>query len=322
MLMHQKGLSKRWFEEGRRWLFVFQDTNPLHFRILCAVLGVSAKHGFVMNSVAIPRIPGESIGGICKLTSASGTVITLNVEYNQLEPLLKETPAGGDVPDDSGYSPYPGNINVLLFHLPRYVECLDGTGGVVPEFINPKWADPAKTQFKSSTRLECMMQDFPRLCGPNDAVGVTQFERWIAKTSVKNNLADARKKNPPECALSAEADLYSCNVRLMQLLGSKVTKANSLELAATQPVPVPSVHSLTSGDLRLAGAQIEEPEEVSYLGITAKIGAKSLGCSAESWDPSCDCWPCSSQDCFEAFLRHIYRAAEEEVERKESCSLL
>ena len=100
------------------------------------LLGVSAKNGYVMNSVAIPRIPGESIGGICRLTSPSGTALTLNVEYNQLEPLLKETPAGGDIPDDSGYSPYPGNINVLLFHLPRYSECLDGSGGIVPEFIN------------------------------------------------------------------------------------------------------------------------------------------------------------------------------------------
>ena len=218
-LMHQRGLANRWVEEGRRWFFVFQDTNPLHFRILCALLGVSAKNGYVMNSVAIPRIPGESIGGICRLTSPSGTAMTLNVEYNQLEPLLKETSAGGDIPDDSGYSPYPGNINVLLFHLPRYSECLDGSGGIVPEFINPKWADPAKTRFKSSSRLECMMQDFPRLCGPGDKVGVTQVERWISKTSVKNNLADALKKNPPECALTCEADLYSCNVRLLQKLG-------------------------------------------------------------------------------------------------------
>jgi UDP-sugar pyrophosphorylase len=28
----------------------------------------------------------------------------------------------------------------------------------VPEFVNPKYADAAKTKFKSPTRLECMMQ--------------------------------------------------------------------------------------------------------------------------------------------------------------------
>ena len=34
------------------------------------------------------------------------------------------------------------------------------------------------------------MQDFPRLCKEEDKVGMTQFDRWIAKTSVKNNLEE------------------------------------------------------------------------------------------------------------------------------------
>lgn len=29
---------------------------------------------------------------------------------------------------------------------------------VIAEFVNPKYADASKTAFKSSTRLECMMQ--------------------------------------------------------------------------------------------------------------------------------------------------------------------
>ncbi|CAJ1441087.1 unnamed protein product [Effrenium voratum] len=240
-LLHQHGLSKRWAEEGRQWLFVFQDTNPLTFRILCAFLGVSVKNDYVMNSVAIPRLPGESIGGICKLVDSAGSGLTLNVEYNQLDPLLKETPAGGDKADDSGFSPYPGNINVLLFRIPQYAQCLEQTGGVVPEFINPKWADAEKTKFKSSTRLECLMQDFPRLCRPEDKVGMTQLDRWIAKTSVKNNLADARKKQPPECAFSAETDIYACNTRLLQLAGD---------------------------------VEVETPSETTFLGITANLGAQ------------------------------------------------
>jgi hypothetical protein len=32
------------------------------------------------------------------------------------------------------------------------------TGGVISEFVNPKYKDASKTAFKSSTRLECMMQ--------------------------------------------------------------------------------------------------------------------------------------------------------------------
>merc|ERR1719218_294591 len=42
-LLHQHGLSKKWTEEGRTWLMLFQDTNPLPFRSFCAVLGVSAQ---------------------------------------------------------------------------------------------------------------------------------------------------------------------------------------------------------------------------------------------------------------------------------------
>eukprot|EP00913_Durusdinium_trenchii_P014136 g13268.t1 len=200
----------------------FIETKPHGHGILCATLGVSAKEGYVMNSVAIPRIPGENIGGICRLVDEKGHSLTLNVEYNQLDPLLKETPTGGDVPDESGFSPFPGNINVLLFNLPAYARCLQQTGGVVPEFVNPKWANSEKTKLKSSTRLESMMQDFPRLCQPGDKVGMTQLDRWIAKTTVKNNLEDARKKVPPECALTAEADIYACNAKLLTLAGDVV----------------------------------------------------------------------------------------------------
>jgi hypothetical protein len=42
----------------------------------------------------------------------------------------------------------------------------------VPEFVNPKYADVSRTTFKSPTRLECMMQDFPRYFNSN-SVGFT-----------------------------------------------------------------------------------------------------------------------------------------------------
>ena len=35
--------------------------------------------------------------------------MTVNVEYNQLDPLLRETSSpDGDVNDETGFSPYPG----------------------------------------------------------------------------------------------------------------------------------------------------------------------------------------------------------------------
>lgn len=42
------------------------------------------------------------------IQDSKGEGMTINVEYNQLDPLLKTTPAGGDVADASGFSPYPG----------------------------------------------------------------------------------------------------------------------------------------------------------------------------------------------------------------------
>lgn len=35
--------------------------------------------------------------------------------------------------------------------------------GVVVEFVNPKYKAGSRTDFKKPTRLECMMQDFPKL---------------------------------------------------------------------------------------------------------------------------------------------------------------
>ena len=63
----------------------------------------------------------------------------------------------GDVPNENGYSHFPGNTNTLVFKIPEYVENLTKTGGVIPEFVNPKYANAEKTEFKAPTRLECMM---------------------------------------------------------------------------------------------------------------------------------------------------------------------
>jgi UDP-sugar pyrophosphorylase len=44
---------------------------------------------------------------------------------------------------------------------------------VISEFVNPKYADATRTAFKSSTRLECMMQDYPKALGKGAKVGFT-----------------------------------------------------------------------------------------------------------------------------------------------------
>lgn len=43
------------------------------------------------------------------------------MEYNQLDPLLREGEGAGDVNEpDTGFSAYPGNINQLVFALDPY----------------------------------------------------------------------------------------------------------------------------------------------------------------------------------------------------------
>jgi UDP-sugar pyrophosphorylase len=59
-----------------------------------------------------------------------------------------------------------GNINQLIFRLGPYVSNLEKSHGVMGEFVNPKYADAAKTVFKKPTRLECMMQDYPKVGQP------------------------------------------------------------------------------------------------------------------------------------------------------------
>jgi len=71
--------------------------------------------------------------------------------------------SSGDEADESGFSPYPGNVNTLVLQLVPYAAALAATGGSMPEFVNPKYKDASKRSFKKPTRLECMMQELPKL---------------------------------------------------------------------------------------------------------------------------------------------------------------
>ena len=74
--------------------------------------------------------PGEAAGAITKLASKDGDGakdLVINVEYNQLAPLLLDATGEGDVNDPAtGFSPYPGNANVLVLELDSYAATLDG----------------------------------------------------------------------------------------------------------------------------------------------------------------------------------------------------
>lgn len=82
---------------------------------------MSVERNLEVNSITVPRKPGEAVGAICKLENREdGKSITLNVEYNQLDALLKDT-IGKEEVDSEGYSLFPGNINAIVFSLPEYV---------------------------------------------------------------------------------------------------------------------------------------------------------------------------------------------------------
>ena len=72
-----------------------------------------------------------------------------------------------------------------------YAKTLGGEDqGVVLEFVNPKYKDDkARTEFKKPTRLECMMQDIPKLfqkeMGSEAKIGFTMFDRWFTFSPAK-----------------------------------------------------------------------------------------------------------------------------------------
>lgn len=258
-LLHTTGLAERFLAEGRRWLFFFQDTNAMVFKVAAlATMGVSAELGFDMNSVAVPRRPKDAMGGIARLTREDGPSLTINVEYNQLDPLLRATTyPDGDSADATGFSPFPGNMNTLVLSLASYVDTLKRTSGIIAEFVNPKYADGTRTKFKSSTRLECMMQDLPKEFSAEAKVGFTQFDLWCSYSPVKNSPEAARKNflsnNHPQSGTTGETDLFIANCRL----------------------------------LRMAGADIAEPMKATFNGIEVDLEARVV------WSPA---WAVSYED--------------------------
>jgi UDP-sugar pyrophosphorylase len=174
----------------------------------------------------------------------------INVEYNQLDPLLRtQGDCLGDVPDPkTGYSPFPGNANNLVLELSAYAKTLRGEDqGVVLEFVNPKYKDKTRTEFKKPTRLECMMQDIPKLyqkeLGVEARIGFTLFDRWFTFSPAKNALdagqeAVAQGSLAPGTMSSAESDKYRQNQRKLKHVGVDVPVSSDDDLVPVAGIPV------------------------------------------------------------------------------------
>ncbi|KAK3275194.1 hypothetical protein CYMTET_16663, partial [Cymbomonas tetramitiformis] len=169
----------------------------------------------------------EAVGAIAKLTHTDGREITVNVEYNQLGPLLTSSGFSpeGDVNGPDGLSPFPGNINELVFELSSYAKVLDRTGGMMEEFINPKYKDSSRTTF-SPTRLECMMQDYPKVLGPEASVGFSAYPIEFGYFPVKNSIEAGAKLSaagvPAGTASTAEAAVYHAACTMLRRLGAEI----------------------------------------------------------------------------------------------------
>lgn len=245
MLLHTSGLAAQLVAQGIEQFAFIQDTNGQAFNALPAAIGASVEKGFDFNSIAVNRVPGEAVGGLAKLVKGD-QALTLNVEYNQLDPLLRATVSPeGDVPNAQGFSMFPGNINILLIKAASYVSILARTQGIIAEFVNPKYGDETKTTFKKPTRLETMMQDLPKLFGSDEKVGVTIFNREWSFSANKNNTIDAAAKaaagSPPESGATAEADFYRSGRTRLAAAGVSITESSERSILGIPFTPGPRV---------------------------------------------------------------------------------
>ena len=188
----------------------------------------------------------------CRHKSDPSKSLVINVEYNQLDPLLRsQGDCKGDVADPStGYSPFPGNANNLVIGLEAYAKTLRGEDqGVVLEFVNPKYKDETRTDFKKPTRLECMMQDLPKLfqkeLGSDVNIGYTMLDRWFTFSPAKNSLesgveAVGKGSTAPGTMSSAESDKYVQNQRKLKFAGVDLPVATESDLSPVAGIPVVS----------------------------------------------------------------------------------
>ena len=136
-----------------------------------------------------------------------------------------------------------------MISIPEYAKTLRGEDqGVVLEFVNPKYKDDTRTDFKKPTRLECMMQDVPKLFqkelgAENTNIGFTLFERWFTFSPAKNSLEAGQEavqsgNTAPGTMSSAESDKYIQNQRKLKHVGVDVDVTEPEDLVTVAGIPV------------------------------------------------------------------------------------
>jgi len=97
--------------------------------------------------------------------------------------------------------------------------------------VNPKY-NADKQSFKKPTRLECLMQDFPKLLNEDARVGFCQFQRWTSFSAVKNTIVDGADKqkqgNAAEVAATGETDMYTWPYKILKQAGVDIADPISI----------------------------------------------------------------------------------------------
>ncbi|KAF1332827.1 Udp-sugar pyrophospharylase, partial [Globisporangium splendens] len=260
-LLHSSGLATQWLAQGKQYVHFFQDTNYLILNSMLPMLGASIQNQWAFNFTSVQRKAKDASGGVVRFTKPHShgnddeeeVAALFNVEYHELDHFLR-TKASAAFPDGdtndpaTGFSPFPGNINHFVIELQSYVVILEVSKGFVPELFNPKYRDEVTKQaFKSPARLECMMQDYPKLLvefrdllGKSEShsvqqqqnrIGLVLFPPSLVYSPCKNDVVSAKSKAqqdiPPQCAGSAEHDLLAVNRVKFASLGITFTKAEN-----------------------------------------------------------------------------------------------
>ncbi|GFY85574.1 UDP-sugar pyrophosphorylase [Actinidia rufa] len=150
-------------------------------------------------------------------------------------------------------------------------------------FPRPSYKDSTKSSFKSSTRLECMMQDYPKTLPPTARVGFTQMDTWLAYAPVKNNPEDAAKVpkgNPYHSATSGEMAIYRANSLMLRKAGVKVDDPvlrvfNGQEVEVwSQVIWSPKWAFTFADDLSLDGALVIDAVEDAAVKVGGSVQNK------------------------------------------------
>jgi len=151
-----------------------------------------------------------------------------------------------------------------------------------------RYADAAKNRFKKPTRLECMMQDHPKVLGPGARVGFTSFDDWTY-SPVKNSVDEARAKlavgAPGRSAVEGELEYYAAGGRLLAAAGVAVPAPGALSVFGfSLPAPVRAVFfPRLAPSLALFRARFPTPAAVR-LSAASTLVVDAADCVIEALD--------------------------------------